>query len=858
LIFRRNASAHSGALDAQDAYQHLLLNRQGELWAYFVLDDELWQYQSSPHRTALMAAQTQRLAELQTSGGQARSIHLIGTAEPYPYPVWARNLDKLTAATRIADVDGGETRAQYLAAQQRALTELKIENPTTYLGVRLVGSVHASNLWRLMTDEPLGGDMTRVRKDLRQITAAVAREGFGGQPLSSRGLAWLMHSMCAIGLPVSQNALAGPRESWSAADMDAFTGPVTVACGEGTRYAQVTARRDGREHTRLVSVLTMQAISRRDPLAAGLIPWLAYAREFPETLTWQAHLDVLSKQQYKARAEKMRRRAEQVEKHHADNDETTLSDLAEAIDDAKRIENEVKNGSREEACRLAGTFLLAVPADNEIELDERVADVISSYAQDENIAVTQTLGQYALLRQFHPGSHLSKADKEGYRRRMPAYFLAAGGVNFGGGLGDNEGFLLGEKLSGGSGAYMLNPQWGPHHDMSGMCIATGDLGSGKTFTAGCIAENSARLGIHSTIFVPSGSLEALTKLPHLRGKTRHIDLSGGRPGTLNLYALIPDPIREIGQSDADYAQDVREAESERRDLVLDSFGALLPAQLGRFSAGDVEAALEDAVLAAPAHYGANPWRVVDKLERAGDVGQMIAGRLVAASGLRGGALLFPDRSAEQDTADVYSMDSATLIVMSLVGVRPAPAGVAPRNRPERQARVVLDAAGRYAARNMYAFKGPKVIAADEIGQVGGEASFAAMLNRGSTDSRKHETFFMLLSQNPAQITSIAPQIGNLAGMSITFRMKDAATARAALPLMRVADDGQGYENILPGLSTGQAFISDWRGRPGLVRITSDHRPFVRDALNSTPPSFSELEQYGTGPILNPQLAEALA
>lgn len=855
-FLRRNASADAGALDAQAAYGHLLLNRQGELWAYFVLSDVLWGFQSTPHRAALMAAQTQRIAELQ-SNSHVRSIHLIGTAQPYPYPVWARNLDKLTAATRIADVEGAETRAEYLKTSQLALAELKIENPMTYLGVKLVGSVHASNLWRLMTDEPLSNEMTRVRKDLRHVTAAVAREGFGALPLSSRGLAWLMHAMVAIGLPVSPNALAGPRDSWGPEDMDAFTGAVTIACGEGTRYAQVTARRNGREHTRLVSVLTMQAISRRDPLRAELIPWLAYAREFPETLTWQAHLDIFGKQHYAGRAERMRRRAEQVEKHHAQNDETTLSDLAEAIDDAKRIENEVKNGSREEACRVAGTFLLAVPADSEIELDERVADVTARYAQDENIAVTQTLGQYARLRQFHPASHLTKADKEGYRRRMPAAFLAAGGLNFGGGLGDNEGFLLGEKLSGGSGAFMLFPQWGPRHNMSGMCIFTGDLGSGKTFTAGCIVENSARLGIHSTIFVPSGSLEALTKLPHLRGKARHIDLSGGRPGTLNLYALIPDPVRELGQSDADFEMALREAESERRDLALDTFAALLPTQLGRFSAGDVEAALEDAVLAAPAHYGANPWRVIDKLERGSELEQRIADRLVAASQLRGGALLFPSRSAEQDTADVYSMDSATLVVMSLVGVRPAPAGVAPRNRQERQALVVLDLAGRYAARNMYAFRGPKVVIADELGQIGGEASFAAMLNRGSTDSRKHDTFFGLMTQNPAQITSIAPQISNLAGMSITFRMKDAETARAALPIMRVSE-GQGYENILPGLQTGQCFVSDWRGRPGLVRISSDHRPFVRDALNSTPAGHSELEQYGTGPIINPELAGAFA
>ncbi|MGL5824775.1 MAG: ATP-binding protein [Nocardioides sp.] len=838
----RRASGVSAELDGpaqvgvpfRYVYRNLLLADDG-LWAGFVLQAVPWAFQSTDSRAALIDALNVRWADL-----AGHRVQLRVTGHPVPHNVWAQRLHD-RSPDRLPDVEGGELWAQRLTAQQHQVAAAKLESPAVYVLVRVVERrPHPVYVPDLLGDEPLhAADRERMRRAVHRVTASVTRDGFGGRPLSSRGVAWLTSTSIALGIPASMKSLGDATAEWSGHDLEALTSSVRVSAKPYAKTLQVRALRDGQEHVRHVAVLTAGRIEDRDPLRGDFEPWMAYSQKLPYPVEWQMTVDVLHGKDIAASAQGVRQRAQAQDDHYAEHHETPPPAIRRGIADATRIEDEINEGAREVAVRAVGPVRAAVIAGTEDQAMEHADDFIDDYVQHQKITFAHTYDQYELYREFTPCYPPALV---GFRRVIPAYFLPTAVPNANTGVGDETGLYLGQVTGSGRRAVMFDPTWGPRNRRPGLCLIQADPGGGKSTLAGVIAEASARRGYRVVIFDPSGPLARLCDLPHLAPFSRHIELDSAEPGTLSPYLLVPDPRREDFTSEAKFAVAWREAEAERVDLMADTILELLPVQMltGKGS-GEVVALVEDVLTGVGGAYGTNPWRVVEAFERTGDqLGRVIAQRLRVASRMKGGVLVFPRDNGPTHTTQLLGNEVLTVITMQ--GITPPDRDKKREHftRAERRVAPVLHLASRLAMRAMYQDKKPTVIITDEGGIItGGQSSFVSFLNRGARDSRKHNTCFAILMQNPADRQVLGAQVNNLIGCAFVGRMNREAAADALAGLG--VPTGQGYEAALPSLGAGEFLMRDYQGRVERIQVDLDHLPHVLDALRTDPDAHLAVE-----------------
>lgn len=814
-------------LSAHAIHGHLLTAPDGT-WAWFRLGPQQWRFKSATERAAILDASTIRWADL-----AGYRVHLRRTAHPTPWDVWARKLDRATPHP-LPTGPGAPSWPDYLVGAQTRIHEMGARTPTTYLGVRITGRRHSPDELAQITDYRHGNTNTTIiktRDSLEKVADTIRKEGFNGRPVTSRQLGWLIHASVGLGVPVSVDSLAGDADGWLPHQMTDFSNPVRAYAPSLASTTTLHVLRNGDEHQRHVAVLEVGRMSDRDGTDPSRDPWMAHSDRMPFPVEWSAMFDVLDGPTTAGSAEFTRRRAESLEEHYREHDETPPPAVGRGIEDAVRIEDEVNEGDREVAVRLTGPIYAAVSAETEHEAKKWAGELASAYSLHEKIALHHGYGQYDRYRAFIPGE-LSPAI--GFQRWMPAYYAVTAVPNVASRIGDAEGPYLGMN---GHSAVFFDPTFGPRNRGSGLVLIGGGLGSGKSSLGGAIAEPAARRGHRVVIFDPSGPLARLCDLPHLAPNAQHVELSGAEAGTLNPYWLVPQP-RAGDFSERGYQAAVREADAERRDLATDALTMLLPPQVIERNAA-AAAAIERVVNACGGSYATNPWRVVRALEAGNDVEREIGGMLRSVATMKGASLIFP---ADEHAATVEGTDSlpdATLTVLTMRGMVTPPTGVerAHWNRAERMAAPVLHLAARYAMRAMYADQAPKVILTDETGIIAaGASSFRSFLNRGALDSRKNNAMFGVLSQNPAHLLKIDPEIVNIVGAAFWGRATDEGAAAAALRILGVPD-GHGYEKVLRNLEhgVGDFVMRDWHGNVDRVRIDLGWRPDLLDALDTNPP-----------------------
>ena len=810
---------------------NLLVTADGT-WAWYRLGDVPWAFRSSGERSDLLNGAALRWSELAGPG----LLHIRVTSHPMPYSVWAKNLHENSPRHLEKNWD------KFLEVSQDRIAESRLDTPGVYVGVRISkkrltkDDLRAVLGERANTTRKKAATVLDVKAELIRTTEVMSREAFLAEPVTDRDLGWLIQASMAPDHPVDSNALAATgAQGWGEHDMDSFTAPVAAYAKPLSGTVAITASREGKVRTNHVAVGSLVRLSPRDTDHPILAPWMAFTWKFPFPVEWSAIVKVIGSKDMKKKAAYDLTRAKSIlRSYREDHAEEPPAELGRAIALAEQIDDEVNTGHQEDATRIVGPIRFMVSGDSEAETLARMRAVASAYSSNEQRfeVVHHVTGQFNLYREFIPGEEHKRT--EHISRRLKASYFATAVPNAATGLGDDQGPYLGQVIGSSRQACMFDPCFGPMNPLinsSGMCMIGGEPGVGKSGLGGNIADGAVRRGWHTIIFDPSGPMARLTTHPDLADVSQHIDLSGANPGTLNPYRLVPVPQRGDFKDAAKWVEAVAEAKAERRELMMDTLNNLLVYRTPEFSR-----MIEKAVAQSSAEFTANPWAVVYDLERRGDVGKEVADMLRSATELKGGRLIFPEEGAPTSTDE--DLPDALLTVLTMPGLTTPAPGTSREDwtRSERMGVVTLHLAARFAQRTMYADQLPKVIIVDEGGiAAAAGSSFQTFVLRASRDSRKHNTFFALLVQNPADALAVSPEISNLLGTVFMGKIKGAGARKAALELLGV-ETGVGYEGIFGNLRSGEFVMRDYYGRVDTMRVDMAHRPDLTGLLYTTPPS----------------------
>lgn len=801
-------------------------------YAWFRLGHVRWSFLTPGERTALIAAQQIRLADL-----APRRIHLRRTSHPFAAWLWAEELDRATQHPLIPP-PGAPTWNTYLDGAQRRMQQLGASSSSCYWGVRITSKrLTAEQLERVTRPGHHDSDetCTKFSEELDKVTRIMRGEGFRATAVSARSLALLVQSSVGLGTPVAPELLAGEADEWSGADFQGFTQSVYASADALDPTVEVRTLRKGKEYVAHVGVLSLERMEGRPRTpSGGLLPWLSAGDDLPFDVEWSCRFDVLPGEALKKSAEVTQTRAESLHQHHEEHNHRPPLATKRAIASAERITDEVTTGSKENAARVIGTFHCAVTGPDRATVLDRIADLTSMYAKDQRATLSHTYSQYALYRQFIPGEPRTIL---GFDKQIPVYFLARAVPNAWTVLGDKRGPYLGMSKH---SAVNFDPCYGPMHPVlnaSGMSVLCAGLGGGKSALAGVIVEAAVRSGRQALVNDPSGALgRALANMPALKPFTSIVELSSAEAGTLVPHNMVWEPRREDFTDHQEYGEAIREAEGERMDLLTDALTGFLPATM--LEERGVHKAIETAVAAAGGKFGLNPWVVVKALLRGGEIERGVGEYLENVSTMKGVALVFPeDRDSHYVESKDYISDSL-LTVFTMRGITPGDPHVDRKHwsRAQRMAAPILHLSSNYAMRFMQSSQKPKVIVNDEVGILGEDASaYSAMLVRGNRDSRKFNTFFGQLTQNPDDMLRLTSQISNLIGTAFIGRMKDYDSAAAGLALAMVPT-GIGYEKTLLNVEPGSFLMRDYDGNVEVVDVDLGWRPDLAEALNTTPPT----------------------
>lgn len=808
---------------------NLLVTRSGELWAYYVLQNLPWAFQSVGYRNTVMSEITQRFTEL-----VGHRIHIRTTAQPFPHGEWARGLRDANPRI-LPDTPVGEPfrgTHGFLANAQRVILGARAYQHTTYVGVRVLTNTPSGHRECVLAREPHEREpewAVQAINQIHRIDEVMRRPGFRARPVSARALVWLVHASLGMGIPVSRASLEGPRDVWANGDVDSFAEVADVTQEPFDRHVTVTGDRDGQTHTRYTSILTVGRMGDREDSDPRVWPWMAYtqslldAEGLPVPVEWSAHLDVFDGRAKEFTANRMVQIAEDQEHHYVDHGMSVPESVKRAVGAAKAVADRRTSGMIDQRVTLRGQVRVAVTGDTPSAVTDRVSDLIQEYASAQYSTELIRIGaQFSAYREFTPGS--GPEVTAGHIREMSGWFAATSVPHATASLGDSHGPLFGFTAGYGRRPVFFDPNTGPERNQSGVGCLLGPQGVGKSFASGVLADWVTRLGRQVVMYDPAGTGAELTRQPHLHGHSREINLSGAAPGTLNPYRLVPDPRPDDHPDLSDYRAAVADAELERAQLAMNCLVSLLSNPRPEYVS-----AIEAAVAATPKMQGTSLWDVLEALTRDGKSGAEAAQQLRSAASLRGGSLMFPPPTGS-DVAHHESLDAGlTVITMRDLEI---PTGTAMDQR-ERVAHAVLRLAARLAQLAMYTSREPKLIVSDEMGQIGGGNALSMALNRWAMDSRKWNTAVLLNGQNPSHVLGLAPEVSNLFGWGLIGRMESLEAAKAGLDILGVPQ-GHGYEQQVMHLHTGRFLMRDFDRVIDILDVVSVSQ-VTADALNTTPP-----------------------
>lgn len=844
MKLNRNGDTRDVGLSLREIRGHLTV-AGNVATAWYVIAPQRWAWLSGEARKTNILDAANALTVL-----LGHRIHIRVTDHPYPAYMWAENLDRATKEPLPG------WREMRLKGDYKVIAGSGLSTKEVYLGVEipLSGGIFGGLFSRT---DPL----ERISERVSDLTHSLTTGRLHAAPATTEQIEWLMHRSIALGLPAPAPLLPNDDGVWEVDELHELADRVEVT---HTRMADtVKLRLRGSEEPieRFVTVLTMSRPPRSlTNVQAHELPWMTLTETLDFPVEWSVRMGVVTGEHAAKKMSRQRLLITNLRRDYATHKLAEPGDLAAKGDLAHLIESEMNDAHPSVSSRVHGYIRLAVSGATEKEAVRRAQRVATLYNERLQWRVVPTPpGQWDLLRSFIPGEPFGQ---ELYLRRMGIRNLAAGMPWAASDLGDNRGPYLGDTGVGISRPVMFDPHFGPEvQERSGLTAIIGEQGAGKSALIGRLAADSAERGIKTTVWDPSGPLAKLCTIGHLRPYSRHLDLSTAEPGTLNPYSMIGVPRPEeflylpdvVAIDDRDerkakafglYEAEFKYAEAERKGVVRDVIMGLLGPNITGMP--ETEFVVGDAIRAVQPSPAATLWDVVHALDNHPEThGQRVANRLRDAAELPLARLYFPEPGARTDQG---AIDEVTLLVITMPGLQLPASGVHPSTWDDRTRASItaMNLATLFAAKRTYGGHdrlAPKMLALDEVAQLGRWSTGVSFINRLARDTRKWNIAALVGSQNPEDLIGTSdenPGLGvvNLASAAFVGKMHDQGAARNALRLLGVPQD-DGLAGRLLSLSPSAAadyyrefVLADQSGNVGTVRVELNHRPELLAALRS--------------------------
>lgn len=836
-----SVTSDSTGLQLTDIIGNLTVTKTGHVTAWYVAEPVRWSFRTTADCNSLIASHAQRLAEL-----TGRRLHIRVTHRPYPVARWAAELHRSV-------VDPLPGWQKYLGEEQQKVARLPLDDKVVYYGVRIGRITSAGRTVQKLMRSAIDRQLSTLQGDISDVDRIMAGPGMSASPAPAADMDWLMTRSLGLCLPAPLSTRPQPVDVWHESDLREWTDGIEWT--SPTPYSPsitVSGDRNGARVTRHVSVLTFGRMELPSIPESGWGPWLQRLDQLPFPYEVAATIDIRESNDAGNEILTQLDAVRHQVRHHREHGVDVPLSLARQASTGQVIEDDIRSGPVGLSTRTRGWYRIAVAAQDEQTLSERVKKVKEKYGV--HALIEHPRGQWALAREFIPGEPLAT---DAYVRRMPVRTLGGSLPAVSAFVGDRRGFNLGYT----SGTARRPVMWHPWHsqevrESSGLTPIVGTLGSGKTALAGASVYHTVQMGSSWVVLDPSGPVRRLCDMPELRPYSKAIDLMAAEPGTLNPYRIVPDPeashyTPEQYRDEDDphqaaalaYRQEMQRSAGHRRTLATDVLMGMLPPQIAK-SAETHLVMLKAAAQADNSVHG-SPRALIDALRKLGGSHQEhandIADLLEEAAELPQGQLVFP----AVDGDDTYKTRHWRLVVLNLRGL------VLPKSDTAREdwsteelyAMPLLYLAGWYAQRSIYArdLDDRKGLWLDEAHILQQVSSGRELLRKSGRDSRKHNARVLLGTQDGQDI--IDAGVENWVDSVFVGRTVGSEAQRAALRLLKI-EPGNGYEQVLEGLSP-QAHGADQArgdrefimsdGAGGIERITVPlrHRPELLNALNST-------------------------
>lgn len=843
------ASSKSHGWQLKSVVNHVTFSGSGgeRMIAWYLLDPQQWSFRSIDEGESLISAQAATLSEL-----QGTTVHVRVTSRPYPVRQWAK-----TAYSNAPEAQSGFD--ELMERDQRHMASSAQSDKLVYYGVDLGERSFSVRQLARVSATAIDREMQALQERLDTIDALMAGSGVEARPAKPAEMEWLIARGLALGCPVPVPDVDAPTSgTLDEDDVTAFAAGVEWDVAPLDPCVRVTTSYGGRQITRYVIVLTVGRMADVD-IPRSYQPWMSKTDALRFPVEWMGRVEVRTPEEVSREMTKLAQRIDSQMSHwRDDHGKRPPKQLARQAARSGDVEDEMRTGFTGMATRVRAWYRCAVSGGSPEEALERAQRVQALYRPQ--IQLARELGQYHLAREFVPGEPLSST---AHSRKQPLLKFAAGLPAITSEVGDKRGPHIGETTGLSARAVCHDPWYLTEvMETGGLIPIVGTPGCGKSMLMAALSYKHVQAGVCGAAMDPAGRMQKMLNLPAMQGISRSVDLLGGEPGSLNPYAVVPEPRAEYVRLDCSDPSDPdelaerlerasRNAAAARRDLASYVARWCLPLALNRDDA--VQELLRDAVASCRSDARGSLSDVAAWLHsKGGDLGERVSRQLRDAAERELGQLFFPAHGKVRDDDVLDDYEHIRFTVFNLKGLQ-QPGQEIPIedwSADEMLVRPIMTLAS-WSCLNLIYRRDPherKLFSLDEAQEVTeGSSAGRAFVYKISTDSRKNNNVAYVSTQNASNVLG-ERSINNFAGACFVGRTADEDAQRDALKLLG-KPEGHGYEALLGNLSRrrrdGEELpyrefiyrdgLGGEGGRGGMerIRVSVKHHPELFEALNTT-------------------------